>query len=55
MEHKEIKDCLSDIYLGHEHSLKLLEDGKEIPAYRKMQGTKDKLYSLLRRLEIKDT
>ena len=48
-------EYISDVLVRHEQSLKLLESGKEIPAFRKMQSTKDKLYALLRRLNEKDT
>jgi len=55
MSDKEMIEYISDVLVRHEQSLKLLESGKEIPAFRKMQSTKDKLYALLRRLNEKDT
>ena len=44
---------IKNIIVGHESSLKLIENGKEIPAHKKMQSTKDKLYAIASNLSYK--
>lgn len=54
MEDQKIKTMLVDIFVQVQNVINLLNDGKYVPAWRKLIGIKDKLSYVIQNLNIKD-